>query len=72
METIRQIIDSLAQPDRDPREDFSPPNFRSDVLTIKDVKTGKKTFTICVFAFSKLFSNSLLSINVSVNCRPIA
>lgn len=38
--TLRDIIESLARPGRDPREDLPPPVFRTDVLSIEDLKPG--------------------------------
>jgi uncharacterized protein len=38
--TLRDIIDSLLRPGRDPREDLPPPIFRTDVLKIEDLKPG--------------------------------
>lgn len=38
--TIRDIISSLAQPGRDPRDQLPPPLFRADVLDIDDLKPG--------------------------------
>ncbi|MDD3024028.1 MAG: helix-hairpin-helix domain-containing protein, partial [Syntrophomonadaceae bacterium] len=38
--TIRDIIDALLRPGRDPREDVPPPIFRQDVLSLDDIKTG--------------------------------
>lgn len=38
--TLRDITDSLARPGRDPREELPPPLFRTDVLSIEDLKTG--------------------------------
>lgn len=38
--TLTDIIDSLLKPGRDPREDLSPPIFRTDVLKIEDLKAG--------------------------------
>lgn len=38
--TLTDIIDSLLRPGRDPREDLSPPIFRTDVLKIEDLKPG--------------------------------
>lgn len=38
--TLRDIIDSLARPGRDPREDLPPPLFRTDVMSIEDLVPG--------------------------------
>ncbi len=38
--TLRDIIDALLRPGRDPREDVPPPVFRQDVLSLEDIKTG--------------------------------
>ena len=38
--TLKDIIDELCKPGRDPRETFEPPKFREDVLDIKDLKEG--------------------------------
>jgi len=38
--TLRDIIEALLQPGRDPREDLPPPVFRTDVLSIEDLKPG--------------------------------
>jgi uncharacterized protein len=38
--TLTDVIDSLLRPGRDPREDLSPPIFRTDVLKIEDLKPG--------------------------------
>jgi len=38
--TLRDIIDSLQRPGRDPREELPPPVFRTDVLQIEDLKPG--------------------------------
>ncbi|ATW26599.1 Tex family protein [Candidatus Formimonas warabiya] len=38
--TLTDIIDSLARPGRDPREELAPPIFRTDVLKIEDLKPG--------------------------------
>jgi uncharacterized protein len=39
-ETLRDILEELKRPGRDPRGDFSGPAFRSDVTSIKDLKEG--------------------------------
>lgn len=39
-ETLKDIIEALAEPLRDIRSDVSAPSLRSDVLTIKDLKLG--------------------------------
>ncbi|MFZ2538807.1 MAG: Tex family protein [Oscillospiraceae bacterium] len=38
--TIRDIIDELAKPGRDPRDELPKPLLRSDVLDLKDIKIG--------------------------------
>ncbi|KJS73622.1 MAG: hypothetical protein JL56_11120 [Desulfotomaculum sp. BICA1-6] len=38
--TLRDIVDNLARPGRDPREELPPPLFRTDVLSIKDLEPG--------------------------------
>lgn len=38
--TLRDIIDALLRPGRDPREDVPPPVFRQDVLSLEDIKAG--------------------------------
>lgn len=38
--TLRDIVDALLRPGRDPREDVPPPIFRQDVLSLEDIKTG--------------------------------
>jgi uncharacterized protein len=38
--TLRDIVDSLARPGRDPREDLPKPIFRTDVLSLEDLKPG--------------------------------
>jgi uncharacterized protein len=38
--TMRDIIDSLLRPGRDPREELPPPVFRTDVLRIEDLAPG--------------------------------
>ncbi|MBD3922552.1 RNA-binding transcriptional accessory protein [Paenibacillus sp. PR3] len=38
--TLRDIIDSLQRPGRDPREELPPPIFRTDVLKLEDLKPG--------------------------------
>jgi len=38
--TVRDIIASLAQPGRDPRDELPPPLFRADVLTLEDLQPG--------------------------------
>ncbi len=39
-ETLKDIIDSLEKPDRDPRDTMPAPILRSDVLTIDDLTVG--------------------------------
>jgi uncharacterized protein len=38
--TLKDIIDALAKPGRDPREDLPKPIFRQDVLTMEDLQPG--------------------------------
>ncbi len=38
--TLRDIIDALQKPGRDPREELDPPLLRSDVLSMEDLKAG--------------------------------
>ena len=38
--TLRDILDSLQRPGRDPREELPAPIFRTDVLQIEDLKPG--------------------------------
>ncbi|MCB0181826.1 MAG: S1 RNA-binding domain-containing protein, partial [Anaerolineae bacterium] len=38
--TLVDILDSLAKPGRDPRDELPPPLLRQDVLSIKDLKAG--------------------------------
>jgi len=38
--TLRDIIEALLRPGRDPREDLPQPVFRTDVLSIEDLKPG--------------------------------
>ncbi|WP_028545888.1 Tex family protein [Paenibacillus taiwanensis] len=38
--TLKDIVDSLLRPGRDPREELAPPIFRTDVLQIEDLKPG--------------------------------
>lgn len=38
--TLKDIIDALLKPGRDPREDLPKPIFRTDVLTLEDLKPG--------------------------------
>lgn len=38
--TLRDILDSLQRPGRDPREELPPPIFRTDVLKIEDLTAG--------------------------------
>jgi uncharacterized protein len=40
--TLEDIIKSLKQPNRDPRDDFDKPILRNDVLHIEDLKKGMK------------------------------
>lgn len=38
--TVRDIMASLAQPGRDPRDELPPPLFRADILSLKDLRPG--------------------------------
>ena len=38
--TVRDIIASLGQPGRDPRDELPPPLFRADVLNLDDLRAG--------------------------------
>lgn len=38
--TLKDILDALKRPGRDPREELSPPIFRTDVLQIEDLTPG--------------------------------
>jgi uncharacterized protein len=38
--TLRDILDSLARPDRDPREDLPPPIFKKGILKLEDLQPG--------------------------------
>lgn len=38
--TLRDIVDALLRPGRDPREDVPPPIFRQDVLSLEDIQAG--------------------------------
>ncbi|WP_407946727.1 Tex family protein [Paenibacillus tarimensis] len=38
--TLRDILDSLRRPGRDPREELPPPIFHTDVLKLEDLKPG--------------------------------
>lgn len=38
--TLRDILDSLQKPGRDPREELPPPIFRTDVLQLEDLRPG--------------------------------
>ncbi len=38
--TLRDILDELRKPGRDPRETFEPPQFREDVTSLEDVEPG--------------------------------
>lgn len=40
--TLKDIIDNLKRPGRDPREDVPPPILRSDVLSMEDLKEGMR------------------------------
>lgn len=38
--TLRDILDSLKRPGRDPREELPPPIFKTDVLQLEDLRVG--------------------------------
>ncbi len=38
--TLRDILEELKKPGRDPRESFEPPAFRDDVRTMEDLRVG--------------------------------
>src|SRR5690606_18326676 len=38
--TVRDIIETLSRPNRDPRDEFPQPLLRKEVLTLKDLKRG--------------------------------
>jgi uncharacterized protein len=38
--TLRDIIEELCKPGRDPRQAFEPPRFREDVMTLEDLEPG--------------------------------
>ena len=40
--TLKDILEELRKPGRDPRAEFEPPAFREDVCTIEDVQPGMK------------------------------
>ena len=40
--TLKDIVNELVKPGRDPRKTFEPPKFREDVTKIEDVKEGMK------------------------------
>ena len=40
--TLADILDGLARPGRDPRDDLPPPVLRQDVLTIEDLREGMR------------------------------
>ncbi len=40
-ETVKDIIEFLLKPDRDPRDDIPRPIFKQDILTIDDLEEGK-------------------------------
>lgn len=40
--TLKDILDALIRPDRDPREDMPPVHFKEGVLKIEDLKEGMK------------------------------
>ena len=40
MRTLRDILESLLKPGRDPRDDLPPPILRQDVLKMEDLEEG--------------------------------
>ena len=40
--TLRDIVDELRRPGRDPRDEFELPAFREDVMEVKDLQPGMK------------------------------
>jgi uncharacterized protein len=38
--TLRDILDELRKPGRDPRREFEPPAFREDIQTVRDLAVG--------------------------------
>ena len=38
--TVRDILDALAKPGRDPREDLPAPMTRKHIMSLEDVKVG--------------------------------
>src|SRR5439155_9307552 len=38
--TVRDILDALARPGRDPREDLPPPIFKKGILKLEDLQPG--------------------------------
>jgi uncharacterized protein len=38
--TVKDILDALARPGRDPREDLPPPTFKKSILKIEDLQLG--------------------------------
>jgi protein Tex len=38
--TLRDIVEELCKPGRDPRQAFEPPKFREDVMTLEDLRPG--------------------------------
>ena len=42
MPTLKDIVDELAKPGRDPRREFTPFTFEKAILTIEDVRPGMK------------------------------
>jgi uncharacterized protein len=38
--TLRDIIDSLLRPGRDPRDELQPPIFHTDILKLEDLQPG--------------------------------
>ncbi len=40
--TLRDIVDELKKPGRDPRSEFAPPKFRDDVNSLEDLTVGMK------------------------------
>ena len=42
MPTLRDILEQLVRPGRDPRADLPPPLLRSDVLSLDDLQAGMR------------------------------
>src|SRR5699024_12630164 len=40
--TLKDIIDALNKPERDPRDDLSQPLLQKDIIQLKDLKPGMK------------------------------